>query len=135
MAVGLSFKNGKCLEAIKYYCDIFELVPPHKLIRYSDFEMYNFPKEVRDRIYNSKLEIYGNNVYLFDTTDDKNWVSGNNGRVVIETNSENLYKAYSKLKQESKVLMQPQRINKLLFTTLIDKYMVFWQIIATVDNE
>lgn len=135
MAVGLSFKNGKCLEAIKYYCDIFDLDPPHKLIRYSDFEKYNFPKEVRDRIYNSKLEIYGNNVYLFDTTDDKNWVSGNNGRVVIETNSENLYKAYSKLKQESKVLMQPQRINKLLFTTLIDKYMVFWQIIATVDDE
>lgn len=135
MAVGLAFKNGKCLEAIKYYCDIFDLDPPNKLIRYSDFEKYNFPKEVRDRIYNSKLEIYGNNVYLFDTTDDKNWVSGNNGRVVIETNSENLYKAYSKLKQESKVLMQPQRINKLLFTTLIDKYMVFWQIIATVDNE
>ena len=103
-----------------------------KIIKYSDFEQYNFPKDIRDRIYNSKLEIYGNNVYLFDTTDDKNWVSGNNGRVVIETNSENLYKAYAKLKKESKVLMQPQRINKKLFTTLIDKYKVCWQIIATI---
>ncbi|MDU1317028.1 MULTISPECIES: hypothetical protein [Anaerococcus] len=131
MAVGISFKNGKCLEAINYYCDIFDIDPPKKLIRYSDFEQYNFPLEVRDRIYNSKLEIYGNNVYLFDTTDDKHWLSGNNGRVVIETNSENLYKAYSKLKKESKILMQPQRINKKLFTTLIDKYNVFWQIIAT----
>ncbi|WP_276877176.1 hypothetical protein [Anaerococcus hydrogenalis] len=131
MAVGLSFKNGKCLEAIKYYCDIFDIEPPKKLIRYSDFEQYNFPLEVRDRIYNSKLEIYGNNVYLFDTTDDKHWVSGNNGRVVIETNSENLYKAYSNLQKESKVLMQPQKINKKLFTTLIDKYNVVWHIIAT----
>ncbi|MDU5504272.1 MAG: hypothetical protein E6073_03880 [Anaerococcus vaginalis] len=132
MAVGLSFKNGKCLEAIKYYCDMFGLEVPKKIIKYSDFEQYNFPKDIRDRIYNSKLEIYGNNVYLFDTTDDKNWVSGNNGRVVIETNSENLYKAYAKLKKESKVLMQPQRINKKLFTTLIDKYKVCWQIIATI---
>ncbi len=132
MAVGLSFKNGKCLEAIKYYCDMFGLEVPKKIIKYSDFEQYNFPKDIRDRIYNSKLEIYGNNVYLFDTTDDKNWVSGNNGRVVIETNSENLYKAYAKLKKESKVLMQPQRINKKLFTTLIDKYNVCWQIIATI---
>lgn len=132
MAVGISFKNGKCLEAIKYYCDIFELDPPDKLIKYSDFEQYNFPKEVRDRIYNSKLEIYGNNVYLFDTTDDKHRISCNNGRVVIETSSENLYKAYSKLEKESKVLMQPQRINKKLFTTFIDKYNVFWQIIATI---
>lgn len=132
MAVGLSFKNGKCLEAINYYCDMFGLEVPKKIIKYSDFEQYNFPKDIRDRIYNSKLEIYGNNVYLFDTTDDKNWVSGNNGRVVIETNSENLYKAYAKLKKESKVLMQPQRINKKLFTTLIDKYKVCWQIIATI---
>lgn len=132
MAVGLSFKNGKCLEAIRYYCDMFGLEVPKKIIKYSDFEQYNFPKDIRDRIYNSKLEIYGNNVYLFDTTDDKNWVSGNNGRVVIETNSENLYKAYAKLKKESKVLMQPQRINKKLFTTLIDKYKVCWQIIATI---
>lgn len=132
MAVGLSFKNGKCLEAIEYYCDMFGLEVPKKIIKYSDFEQYNFPKDIRDRIYNSKLEIYGNNVYLFDTTDDKNWVSGNNGRVVIETNSENLYKAYAKLKKESKVLMQPQRINKKLFTTLIDKYKVCWQIIATI---
>lgn len=132
MAVGLSFKNGKCLEAIKYYCDMFGIEVPKKIIKYSDFEQYNFPKDIRDRIYNSKLEIYGNNVYLFDTTDDKNWVSGNNGRVVIETNSENLYKAYAKLKKESKVLMQPQRINKKLFTTLIDKYKVCWQIIATI---
>lgn len=132
MAVGLSFKNGKCLEAIKYYCDMFGLEVPKKIIKYSDFEQYNFPKDIRDRIYNSKLEIYGNNLYLFDTTDDKNWVSGNNGRVVIETNSENLYKAYAKLKKESKVLMQPQRINKKLFTTLIDKYKVCWQIIATI---
>ena len=115
MAVGISFKNGKCLEAIEYYCDMFDLDPPEKIIRYSDFEQYNFPEEIRDRIYNSKLEIYGNN-----------------GRVVIETNSENLYKAYSKLEKESKVLMQPQTINKKLFTTLIDKYKVFWQIIATI---
>ena len=132
MAVGISFKNGKCLEAIEYYCDMFDLDPPEKIIRYSDFEQYNFPEEIRDRIYNSKLEIYGNNVYLFDTTDDKHWTSGNNGRVVIETNSENLYKAYSKLEKESKVLMQPQTINKKLFTTLIYKYKVFWQIIATI---
>lgn len=132
MAVGISFKEGKCLEAIKYYCDMFDVDFPKKLIRYSDFEHYNFPAPVRDRIYNSKLEIYGNNVYLFDTTDDKHWVSGNNGRVVIETNSENLYKAFKKLKKESTVLMEPQKINKKLFTTLIDKYNVHWQIIADV---
>ena len=30
MAVGLSFKNGKCLEAIKYYCDMFGLEVPKK---------------------------------------------------------------------------------------------------------
>lgn len=132
MAVGISFKEGKCLEAIKYYCETFDIAYPKKLIRYSDFEKYNFPKEVRDRIYNSKLEIYGNNVYLFDTTDDKHWVSGNNGRIVIETNSENLYKAFQKLKENSTILMEPQKINKKLFTTLIDKYNVHWQIIADV---
>ncbi|MSS78491.1 hypothetical protein HV819_05005 [Anaerococcus sp. AGMB00486] len=130
MAVGISFKEGKCLEAIEYYCDIFGIDFPKKIIRYSDFECYNFPKDVRNRIYNSKLEIYGNNVYLFDTTDDKHWVNGNNGRVVIETNSENLYKAFQKLKEESIILMEPQKINKKLFTTLIDKYNVHWQIIA-----
>lgn len=130
MAVGISFKKGKCFEAIKYYCEMFDIDFPEKLIGYSDFEHYNFPKEIRDRIYNSKLEIYGNNVYLFDTTDDKHWVSGNNGRVVIETNSENLYKAYQKLKKDSNVLMEPQKINKKLFTTLIDKYNIHWQIIA-----
>ena len=132
MAVGISFKDGECLEAIKYYCDIFELNFPKKIIRYSDFEKYNFPTKMQDRIYNSKLEIYGNNVYLFDTTDDRHWICGTNGRIVIETNSENLYKAYSKLEKDSKIIMQPQRINKKLFTTLIDRYGVSWEFIANV---
>lgn len=132
MAVGISFKEGKCLEAIKYYCSVFGLDFPKKLIKYSDFDHYNFPKNVRDRIYNSKLEIYGNNVYLFDATDDKHYVSGNNARIIIETDEDKLFKAFRKLKKDSYILMEPQKINKKLFTTLIDKYNVFWQIIASV---
>lgn len=132
MAVGISFNEGKCLEAIEYYCKIFDIKFPKKLIKYSDFDYFNFPKDIRDRIYNSKLDIYGNNVYLFDVTNDKLWKSGNNCRVVIETNSDNLYKAFQKLKKNSIIIMEPQKINKKLFTTLIDKYNVHWQLMAEI---
>ena len=134
MAVGLAFTDGKCLEALHYYCNVFGLEEPKKVIRYSDFEKYNHPKEIKDRIYNSYLDIYDNRIYLYDVTNDKLINRGNNVRVVIETTSDNLYRAYMNFRKDSTVTMEPQKVNKKIFTTLIDKYDISWQFIAEITE-
>lgn len=134
MAVALAFKNGLCMEAINYYCDIFDLEYPEKLIRYKDFEKFNYPPEIRDRIYNSYLDIYGNRVYLYDVTNDETYVKGNNLRIVIETDSDNLYRAYINFEKDSTVKSEPQRINTKLFTSFVDRYGISWQFIAEIKD-
>lgn len=134
MAVALAFKNGLCLEAINYYCDIFNLEHPKSIIRYRDFEKYNHPPQIRDRIYNSHLDIYGNRIYLYDVTNDDTYVKGNNVRIVIETDSDNLYRAYINFKKDSNITSEPQRLNSKLFTSFIDKYDISWQFIAEIKD-
>ena len=60
--------------------------------------------------------------------------NGNNVRVVIETSSDNLYRAYMNFRKDSTVTMEPQKVNKKLFTTLIDKYNISWQFIAEIND-
>ena len=130
MAVGITFKNGECEEAINYYCDVFGLEKPNEIIRYKDFKKYNHPDNIKNRVYLSMLEIYGNTVYLADTTIDENLVEGNNVKIVIETTSDNLYRAYMNFRKDSNVTVEPQKVNNKLFTTLIDKYEIIWQFIS-----
>lgn len=134
MAVGLAFTDGKCIEAIHYYCEVFGIEEPDKLIRYSDFKKYNHPDEIKDRIYNSHIDVYDNRIYLYDVTNDMLIQNGNNVRIVIETSSDNLYRAYMNFRKDSTVTMEPQKINKKLFTTLIDKYDISWQFIAEIQE-
>ena len=130
MAVGITFKNGLCAEALNYYCEVFGIDKPETIVKYSDFEKYNYPANIKDRVYNSYLDIYDNRIYFHDTTNDDSLTYGNNVRVVIETTSDNLYRAYMNFRKDSNVTSEPQRINKRLFTTLIDKYNITWQFIA-----
>lgn len=130
MAVGIGFKKGLCLEAIEYYCRVFDLKEPQNIIIYSDFEKYNYPPNIKDRVYNSYLDIYGNRIYFFDVTNDDILVERNNVRIVIETSSDNLFRAYMNFRKDSNVTSEPQKINKKLFTTLIDKYGISWHFIA-----
>lgn len=134
MAVGITFKDGKCVEAINYYCEVFDLDFPENLIKYSDFDKFSLPDKMKDRIYNSYLEIFGNRIYFYDTTNDDSIEEGNNVRIVIETNPDNLYNTYMNFRKESTVKRQPQRINKKLFTTLVDKYGITWQFIANSEK-
>ena len=122
------------LPLLYYYCNVFGLKEPEKVIRYSDFEEFNHPKEIKDRIYNSYLDIYDNRIYLYDVTNDKLINRGNNVRVVIETTSDNLYRAYMNFRKDSTVTMEPQKVNKKIFTTLIDKYDISWQFIAEITE-
>lgn len=130
MAVAISFKNGKCLEAIDYYRQVFSLDSPKYILKYKDFEKYNYPPDIRDRVYNSYIEVYGNRIYLYDATNDKAMIEGNNVRIVIETSSDNLFDAYNKLRKDSRVISEPQKVNKKLFTSLIDKYGIIRQFVA-----
>lgn len=134
MAVALAFKNGLCDEAIKYYCDVFNLEQPKNIIRYRDFERFNHPPKIRDRIYNSNLDIYGNRIYLYDVTNDATYIKGNNVRIVIETNSDNLYMAYINFRKDSNITSEPQKIDNRLFTSFVDKYDISWQFIAEVKD-
>ncbi|WP_297789375.1 hypothetical protein [uncultured Anaerococcus sp.] len=134
MAVGIAFTDGKCIEALHYYCNVFGIEEPKKIIRYSDFEKFNHPKEIKNRIYNSYIDIYGNRIYLYDVTNDRIIQNGNNVRIVIETSSDNLYRAYMNFRKDSTITMEPQKINKKLFTTLVDKYNISWQFIAEIKE-
>ena len=130
MAVGISFKDGECLGAINYYCEVFDLEKPSDIIKYRDFEKYKHPDNIKDRVYIAKLDIYDNIVYLSDTTIDEKHKSGNNVKVVIETSSDNLYRAYMNFRKDSNITLEPQKVDNKLFTTLIDKYDISWQFIA-----
>lgn len=134
MAVGITFKNGDCINAIAYYKDVFGLDKPCKVIKYSDFIQFNHPDDVKDRVYMSSIDIYGNKIYLSDTTIDENLIEGNNVKIVIETTSDNLYRAYMNFRKDSKVTFEPQKLNNKLVTTLIDKYDITWQFIAELTN-
>ncbi|WP_308652687.1 hypothetical protein [uncultured Anaerococcus sp.] len=132
MAVALTFKNGLCDEAINYYCDVFDLAYPENIIRYRDFAKFNHPPKIRDRIYNSYLDIYGNRIYLYDVTNDDTYVKGNNVKIVIETDSDKLYRAYINFKKDSNVTSEPQKLDNKLFTSFVDKYNISWQFIAEI---
>lgn len=132
MAVALTFKNGLCDEAINYYCNVFDLAYPEDIIRYRDFAKFNHPPKIRDRIYNSHLDIYGNKIYLYDVTNDDTYVKGNNIKIVIETDSDKLYMAYINFKKDSNVTSEPQKLDNKLFTSFVDKYDISWQFIAEI---
>ena len=132
MAVALTFKNGLCDEAINYYCNVFDLAYPEDIIRYRDFAKFNHPPKIRDRIYNSHLYIYGNRIYLYDVTNDDTYVKGNNIKIVIETDSDKLYRAYINFKKDSNVTSEPQKLDNKLFTSFVDKYDISWQFIAEI---
>ncbi|WP_297282273.1 hypothetical protein [uncultured Anaerococcus sp.] len=135
MAVGIIFKNGECLNALDYYCTVFGLEKPDNIIKYSDFKKFNHPENIKNRVYITYLEIYGNTIYLQDTTIDENLHQGNNVKIVIDTSSDNLYRAYMNFRKDSNVTMEPQRVNNKLLTTLIDKYDIIWQFIAELPNK
>ena len=135
MAVGIIFKNGECLNALDYYCTVFGLEKPDTIIKYSDFEKFNHPENIKNRVYITYLEIYGNKIYLQDTTIDENLNQGNNVKIVIETSSDNLYRAYMNFRKDSNVTTEPQRVNNKLLTTLVDKYDIIWQFIAELPNK
>ncbi|WP_297690223.1 hypothetical protein [uncultured Anaerococcus sp.] len=118
MAVGIAFDKGLCVDALKYYCEVFDLDFPANLIRYSDFPKYNLPSDLKDRIYSSYLDIYDNRIYFYDVTNDASLKKGNNVKIVIETSSDNLFRAYMNFRKDSNITFEPQRINKKLFTTL-----------------
>mgnify|MGYP000171140483 CR=1 FL=1 len=130
MAVGITFKNGECLDAVNYYCDVFDLEEPKMICKYSDFKKYKHPEKIKDRIYLTSLEIYGNRIYMQDTTIDENISKGNNVKIVIETSEDNLYKSYKNFRKDSHIIMEPQKVNNKLFTTFVDKYDIGWQLIA-----
>lgn len=134
MAVALAFKNGLCEEAIDYYCNVFNLEEPKNIIRYRDFERFNHPPKIRDRIYSSHIDIYGNRIYLYDVTNDATYVKGNNVRIVIETNSDNLYMVYINFKKDSNITSEPQKLDNKLFTSFVDKYDISWQFIAEIKD-
>ena len=134
MAVALAFKNGLCEEAIDYYCNVFNLEEPKNIIRYRDFERFNHPPKIRDRIYSSHIDIYGNRIYLYDVTNDASYIKGNNVRIVIETNSDNLYMVYINFKKDSNITSEPQKLDNKLFTSFVDKYDISWQFIAEIKD-
>lgn len=132
MSVGITFKNGDCIKAIDYYCQIFDLEKPKSIIRYSDFKKYSHPDDIKDRVYITSLDIYGNKIFLSDTTLDDILVKGNNVKVVVETSSDNLYRAYMNFRKDATITFEPQNLNNKLITTLIDKYDISWQFIADI---
>lgn len=134
MAVGIAFDKGLCVDALKYYCEVFDLDFPANIIRYSDFQKYILPADLKDRIYSSYLDIYDNRIYFYDVTNDNVLQKGNNVRIVIETSSDNLFRAYMNFRKDSNVTFEPQKFNNKLFTTLIDKYQVSWQFIADIKD-
>ncbi|BFL72676.1 MULTISPECIES: hypothetical protein [Anaerococcus] len=135
MAVGITFKNGECLDAVDYYCEVFDLEKPKTIFKYSDFKEFKHPEKIKNRIYLTYLEIYGNKIYMQDTTIDENLSNGNNVKIVIETSADDLYKSYMNFRKDSRVIMEPQKVNsKLLTTFLVDKYDIGWQFIADLPK-
>lgn len=60
------------------------------------------------------------------------YVKGNNVKIVIETDSDNLYWAYINFKKDSNVTNNPQKLDNRLFTSFVDKYNISWQFIAEI---
>lgn len=134
MSVGITFKNGNCIEAVEYYSNIFGIEKPKEIIRYSDFKQYRQPDDIKDRVYITSIDVYGNTIFLSDTTLDESLVHGNNVKIVIETTSDNLYRAYMNFRKDSTITYEPQNLNNKLITTLIDKYDITWQFIADITR-
>ncbi|MDO4594015.1 MAG: VOC family protein [Tissierellia bacterium] len=126
MSVCVVFKEGKCEDALKYYCDVFNLNVP-KITRYSSFEDNHYPKDIRNRIYKSTLDILGSTIYLSDSINDDIVDVGNNFYIVIKMNKDKLFDCYRKFEKDSIIKAEPQKIDGKVCTRLIDKFGISWQ--------
>lgn len=132
MPVSVVFKDGKCEEALNYYCKVFNIDFPDNIIRYEEFNEYQYPLDIRHRIFLSKVNILGTNIYFSDAANDNIIDYGNNVSIVVNTDEENLYNYHYMLKEDSFVIFEPQKRKNLLFTKIIDKFNVSWIFVAKI---
>lgn len=126
MPASVVFKDGKCEEALKYYCKVFNIDFPDNIIRYEQLDEYQYPLDIRHRIFLSMVNILGTNIYFSDAANDNIIDYGNNVSIVINTDEESLYNYHYMLKEDSFVIFEPQKRKDFLFTKIIDKFNVSW---------
>ncbi|MCL2397771.1 MAG: VOC family protein [Defluviitaleaceae bacterium] len=114
--------DGNCVDALKFYGDIFTVLP-EQVAKYPDFD---------DKIMFSQLTIGGTNVMLCDTPPDVDFIPGNN-IVMNYANGDfdQLRHVFDGLKNGGEVRMELQEMFfSPLYGMVKDKFGIYWNILA-----
>lgn len=116
-----------CMEAISYYCDVFNAEPTGDITM---LETITGLDKHKDKVAHATLEFAGSKMFLNDAIDEVQLTQGNNIQLVLDLETEDtLRHVFKVLQNEGETLEELHEVFwGALFGTVKDKYGVIWQL-------
>jgi len=123
--------NGNCREAVEYYAQVFGTEKPN-IMSFGDAPPnpeYPLPKEAKNLVMHSRLNIAGSNVMFSDVFPGMPFNAGNNiSLAIVHKNLDELKSYFHGLKEGGTVRMELQETFwSKCYGSLIDKFGIEWQ--------
>lgn len=121
--------NGNCLEAIRFYADVFG-VEPKTLTFGEGHKEAGFPAEHKGLIMHAELVVEGNILMFSDVFPGMEYTPGSNISISIaDKDKEKLTEWFGRLSEGGKIIMPPQKTSwSPLYGYAIDKFGIGWQV-------
>ncbi|MBZ9635654.1 VOC family protein [Clostridium sp. FP1] len=128
--------NGNCREAVEFYAKVFETGKP-QIMSFGDAPpnpKYPLPKEAKELVMHTQLNINGSNVMFSDVFPGSPFVVGNNiSLTIVSKNMDEVKSLFNKLKSGGTIGMDIQETFwSKCYGNVIDKFGVMWQL--SYDN-
>ncbi len=130
--------NGNCREAVAFYEDAFS-TDKAEIMTFGDSPQnhdYPLPEEAKDLVMHTRLSVFGSRIMFSDTFPGSPYAVGNNVTLaVVSDDEEQMRKAFDKLKDGGKVVMELQETFwSKCYGSLTDKFGVEWQFSHEVNE-
>lgn len=124
--------NGNCLEAVKFYAEVFGTKEP-KIILYGDApseEGFPLNDETKNLVLHAEIEVKGTRIMFSDAAPGMPLQVGNNITLIVgSTDVDEIKLFYDKLKVEGNVVMELQETFwSKCYGYLVDKFGIGWQL-------
>lgn len=124
--------NGNCREAVEFYAEVFGTEKP-KIMTFGEAPpdpKFELPKEMKNLVMHTQLNICESNVMFSDTFDGTPYVLGNNiSLTIVIGNIDEIKSLFSKLKEGGIVDMELQETFwSKCYGSLTDKFGIKWQL-------
>lgn len=125
--------NGDCMDAIEFYCKVFEVEKPKEIATYADIPPspeFTITEDMKKLVMHSCLEIHGNTLMLSDMPPSMPVEFGSNITLTVNSkDKEELNRIFEKLSEGGKILMP---LGETYWTKLYgyvkDRFGIMWQV-------